>query len=55
MRDRQVLSPDMLDGVQFAALAAAWLDAQSANPGNDACRLLAQMRFELGPREGPVK
>jgi hypothetical protein len=35
MRDRQVLLPNMLDGVQFAALAAAWLDAQSANPGND--------------------
>ncbi|MDR6790737.1 hypothetical protein J2Y58_004120 [Sphingomonas sp. BE138] len=33
MRDRQVLSPDMLNDVQFAALAAAWLDAQSANPG----------------------
>lgn len=30
MRDRQVLSPNMLDGVQFAASAAAWLDAQSA-------------------------
>lgn len=35
MHDHQVLSPDMLDDVQFAALAAAWLDARSANPGND--------------------
>ena len=30
MRDRQVLSPNMLDGVQFAASAAAWVGAQSA-------------------------
>ena len=30
LRDHQVLSPNMLDGVQFAASAAAWLDAQSA-------------------------
>jgi len=35
MRDRQVLVPDMLNDVQVAALAAAWLDARSANPGND--------------------
>jgi hypothetical protein len=35
MRDRQVLLPNILDGVQFAALAAAWLDTQSANPSND--------------------
>jgi len=34
-RDCQVLSLDMLDNVQFAALAAAWLDARSATSGND--------------------
>jgi hypothetical protein len=35
MRDRQVLLPNMSDGVQFAALAAAWLAARSADMGND--------------------
>lgn len=32
VRDRQVLSPEMLDDEQFAALATAWLDAQAADP-----------------------
>ena len=31
VRDRQVLSPEMLDDEQFAALATAWLDAQAAD------------------------
>ncbi|WP_342659372.1 hypothetical protein NPJ82_17930 (plasmid) [Sphingomonas sp. NY01] len=38
MRDRQVLSPDMLNGVQFAALATAWLDARAGDPGDDPSR-----------------
>lgn len=32
VRDRQVLSPEMLDDEQFAALATAWLNAQAADP-----------------------
>jgi len=35
VRDRQVLSPDMVEHVQFVALATAWLDAQAANPDED--------------------
>jgi len=35
VRDRQVLSPDLVDDVQFVALATAWLDAQAANPDED--------------------
>jgi len=35
VRDRQVLSPEMLDDVQFAALATAWLAAQAADPDDD--------------------
>ena len=35
VRDRQVLSPETLDDVQFAALATAWLDAQAADPDDD--------------------
>ncbi len=35
MRDRQVLSPEMLDDAQFAALATAWLDARAADHDDD--------------------
>lgn len=35
VRDRQVLSSDMVDNVQFVALATAQLDARSATSGDD--------------------
>lgn len=35
VRDRQVLSPETLDDVQFTALATAWLDAQAVDPDDD--------------------
>lgn len=35
VRDRQVLSSDMVDNIQFAALAAAQLNARSATSGDD--------------------
>lgn len=35
LRNRQVLSPETLDDVQFVALATAWLDAQAADPDDD--------------------
>ena len=39
LRDRQVLSPEMLNNVQFAALQAALLDARERDPDDDPDRM----------------
>ncbi len=35
MRDRQMLSPDLLDDVRFVVLVVAWLDARAGYPDDD--------------------